>query len=220
MILFDLYHRLHRHGYQMIGTVAHVPRSEEHYKTGSEPLTDQLQGTDWTGPITIGAPNQPFTIDFDTGSADLWVTSSSCNSNLCKGKKKYDHSKSSTSKTESGTFSIRYNDNSTAKGDIYTDTVTVAFPSRLFVHSCFLGSSGWLSLPSPISGNPLSYKPPCSKKSSPVSLLSFLPRRGLNSTLAGQIRTTTLVLSNTTRSSISQTNRNPRSGRLAMARSR
>ncbi len=126
MILFDLYHRLHRHGYQMIGTVAHVPRSEEHYKTGSEPLTDQLQGTDWTGPITIGAPNQPFTIDFDTGSADLWVTSSSCNSNLCKGKKKYDHSKSSTSKTESGTFSIRYNDNSTVKGDIYTDTVTVA----------------------------------------------------------------------------------------------
>lgn len=109
-----------------IGSVAHVPRSEEHHKTGSEPLTDQMQGTDWTGPISIGTPHQPFTIDFDTGSSDLWIASSSCNSNVCKGKNKYEHSKSRTSKVESGTFSIQYGDNSSVKGDVYTDTVTVA----------------------------------------------------------------------------------------------
>ena len=124
MILFDSYLRLDRHGPQTIGSVPHVPRSEEHYKTGSESLTDQE--VDWTGPISIGTPNQPFTIDFDTGSSDLWVTSSSCTSNLCKTKNKYDHGKSDTSKVEPGTFSIQYNDNSTVKGDVYADTVTVA----------------------------------------------------------------------------------------------
>ena len=125
VILFDSYPRLDRHRPQTIGTDAHVPRSEEHYKTGSESLTEQQQGIEWTGPISIGTPRQPFIIDFDTGSSDLWVTSSSCNSNLCQGKNKYDHSKSNTSKVESGTFSVQYSDNSTVKGGIYTDTVFV-----------------------------------------------------------------------------------------------
>ncbi|EKM60386.1 uncharacterized protein PHACADRAFT_203598 [Phanerochaete carnosa HHB-10118-sp] len=92
--------------------------------TGSDPLTDQDDDVLWTGPISIGIPGQPFVINFDTGSSDLWVPSSSCSS--CGGKHMYKASSSSTSSKKDGTFSIKYADNSTVSGPIYTDTVTVA----------------------------------------------------------------------------------------------
>ncbi|KAI0357453.1 acid protease [Trametes cingulata] len=92
-------------------------------KRGAVKLTDQDQDLEWTGPITIGSPAQSFTVDFDTGSSDLWVPSSSCST--CKGHKTYNPSKSSKSSKKSGSFSISYGDGSTASGTPYTDTVTV-----------------------------------------------------------------------------------------------
>ncbi|EPT04072.1 hypothetical protein FOMPIDRAFT_1046540 [Fomitopsis schrenkii] len=89
----------------------------------SEDLTDQ-NGEEWTGTISIGTPAQEFTIDFDTGSADLWVPSSSCSG--CEASNSYDPSSSSTSQEQSGTFSIQYGDGSQASGPIYTDDVSVA----------------------------------------------------------------------------------------------
>ncbi|KAG9104525.1 Type I transmembrane sorting receptor [Ceratobasidium sp. 370] len=80
----------------------------------------------WAGEITIGTPPQAFLIDFDTGSADLWVPSSTCTTGGCKGHKTFDVSKSSTVKPQSGNFSISYGDGSTSSGPIFTDTVTVA----------------------------------------------------------------------------------------------
>jgi len=91
----------------------------------SEPLTDENQ-EDWTGTIGIGTPEQNFLIDFDTGSSDLWVPSSSCSSSVCSSKTQYTSSASSTSAQQSGTFSIQYGDGSTVSGPVYTDTVTVA----------------------------------------------------------------------------------------------
>ena len=92
---------------------------------GSETLTDQQEEM-WTGSITIGTPAQKFTIDFDTGSSDLWVPSSECDS--CSGKKQYDVSKSSTGKKQSGQFEIQYGDGSTVQGDVYTDTGELSVP--------------------------------------------------------------------------------------------
>ncbi|KAH8101206.1 acid protease [Cristinia sonorae] len=93
-------------------------------KRQSEPLTDQGD-QEWTGPITIGSNDQPFVIDFDTGSSDLWVPNASkCTS--CKGKHTYNAAKSSTSKSQSGTFQIQYGDGSTVSGPIFQDSVTVA----------------------------------------------------------------------------------------------
>ncbi|RPD62692.1 acid protease [Lentinus tigrinus ALCF2SS1-7] len=104
-----------------IKPLATVPESLE--KRGSVKLTDQEDDLEWTGTITIGSPAQSFVVDFDTGSSDLWVPSSSCSS--CGSHHKYNPSSSSQSTKRSGTFHIEYGDKSTADGVPYTDTVTV-----------------------------------------------------------------------------------------------
>ncbi|KAG8719407.1 Type I transmembrane sorting receptor, partial [Ceratobasidium sp. 423] len=87
-------------------------------------LTDEQEEL-WAGEITIGTPGQKFLIDFDTGSADLWVPSSSCRSEGCRNKNVYTVSSSSTAKevATAQEFSISYGDGSTASGPVYTDTV-------------------------------------------------------------------------------------------------
>ncbi|KAI0358653.1 acid protease [Trametes cingulata] len=95
-------------------------------KRQNEPLTDEEDDLEWAGTISIGTPAQKFLIDFDTGSSDLWVPSSSCRSSTCSSKKKYTASSSSTSSKKSGSFQIQYGDGSTVSGPVYTDTVNVA----------------------------------------------------------------------------------------------
>ncbi|CAE7136247.1 unnamed protein product [Rhizoctonia solani] len=88
-------------------------------------LTDEDEEL-WAGEILIGTPGQKFLIDFDTGSADLWVPSASCQSEGCQNKNTYTLSSSSTAKevTTRQKFSISYGDGSTASGPVYTDTVS------------------------------------------------------------------------------------------------
>ncbi|KAJ7673877.1 acid protease [Mycena polygramma] len=94
-------------------------------KRQSEKLTDESE-EEWAGKISVGTPAQSFLIDFDTGSADLWLPSSSCTSSTCSSKSKFKVASSSTAVKKSGTFTIEYQDESTVSGPIYTDTVTVA----------------------------------------------------------------------------------------------
>ncbi|KAJ7456888.1 acid protease [Mycena latifolia] len=103
---------------------ARMERREE--KRQAEPLTDEEDDEEWAGTISIGTPAQKFLIDFDTGSSDLWVPSSSCTSSTCKSKSKFKAASSSTAVKKSGSFSIEYGDGSTVSGPVYTDTVTVA----------------------------------------------------------------------------------------------
>ena len=99
-----------------------APASHEKRSTASEALTEEDNGREWAGPISIGTPGQSFRIDFDTGSSDLWVPSSSCTSDACNGKNEYNSSASSTSSLKDGTFVIQYGDHATVSGPIYTDT--------------------------------------------------------------------------------------------------
>ncbi|KAL1708489.1 aspartic peptidase domain-containing protein [Schizophyllum commune] len=103
---------------------AHVKRNlESRQAVSMEPIDGEVA---WQGNVSIGTPPQSFRIDFDTGSADLWVPSKSCTSDDCADKSKFDPSASSSNKQQPGNFSINYADGSNVQGDIFTDTVNAA----------------------------------------------------------------------------------------------
>ncbi|KAJ7712338.1 acid protease [Mycena metata] len=100
-------------------------------KRQSEALTDESNDLERAGTISVGTPkqgtaNQNFLIDFNTGSADLWIPSLSCTSSACRNKSKYNPNSSSTSSKKTGTLLLEYADGSTISGPVYSDTVTVA----------------------------------------------------------------------------------------------
>jgi cathepsin D len=111
--------------------------------TGSDQLTDYYAEL-WYGTISIGSPAKDFTgvfslspvqnwpsdlvlctVDFDTGSSDLFVPSINCDSS-CSGHEMYDPSASSTSHDLGKNFSLTYGDGSTVSGEQYSDTVSIA----------------------------------------------------------------------------------------------
>ncbi|CAI4231523.1 unnamed protein product [Auanema sp. JU1783] len=76
---------------------------------------------EYVGNITIGTPPQNFVVVLDTGSANLWVPATNCDTS-CKGKSKFDTTKSSTFKSNGRAWSIRYGSGN-AKGVLEQDTV-------------------------------------------------------------------------------------------------
>ena len=89
------------------------------------PLKDYVSGeldVEYYGPLAFGTPAQTLDVVVDTGSADLWVPSSSCSDSTCSSKNKYTASDSSSGQKQDGTFSIQYGDGSTVSGPIYTES--------------------------------------------------------------------------------------------------
>ena len=64
-------------------------------------------------------------MDFDTGSSDLFLPGSDCDS-TCDGHTLYNPSASSTSSDFGQTFQLQYGDGSTVGGEQYTDIVSLA----------------------------------------------------------------------------------------------
>ncbi|KAF8442210.1 aspartic peptidase domain-containing protein [Boletus edulis BED1] len=101
------------------------------------PLTNEDQEL-WYGSLTIGTPPQDFTVDFDTGSSDLWVPDVPCPV-TCSGHRTYDPSKSSTSQGRYRLFTLEYGSGETI-GAQYEDRVVIAdqtFGSALFMSPQF-----------------------------------------------------------------------------------
>ncbi|KAF8452920.1 acid protease [Boletus edulis BED1] len=87
-------------------------------------LTDD-QSILWYGSISVGTPAKSFTVDFDTGSSDLFLPGSGCGSS-CSGHTIWDPSSSSTSQDLGQSFFLTYAGGSTVSGEQHTDTVSIA----------------------------------------------------------------------------------------------
>ncbi|KAI9268595.1 aspartic peptidase domain-containing protein [Helicostylum pulchrum] len=81
------------------------------------------QGSQYLINVDIGSPAQTFAVTLDTGSADLWVPSTSCPASNCPFSR-FNTEQSSSFKTLNKPFGIQYGIGS-VNGTYATDTVTV-----------------------------------------------------------------------------------------------
>ncbi|KAH3765869.1 preprocathepsin D [Pelomyxa schiedti] len=77
------------------------------------------------GPVSIGTPEQEFTVIFDTGSSNLWVPSVLCTTVSCKKHNRYNSGKSSTYMANGTAFDILYGSGTAISGFVSQDTVTL-----------------------------------------------------------------------------------------------
>jgi len=92
--------------------------------TGALPLIDDA-GSLWHGTISVGTPPVDYTVDFDTGSSDLFLPGPNCTKN-CDGHQVYNPSNSSTAIPLSTSFQLSYGDGSSVSGLQFSDTVSIA----------------------------------------------------------------------------------------------
>ncbi|XP_030077410.1 gastricsin [Microcaecilia unicolor] len=88
-----------------------------------EPLANYMDMS-YYGEISIGTPPQNFLVLFDTGSSNLWVASTYCQSQACTNHPLFNPSQSSTYTSNQAQFSIAYGTGSLT-GILGYDTVTI-----------------------------------------------------------------------------------------------
>ncbi|XP_047330251.1 aspartic proteinase-like [Impatiens glandulifera] len=102
------------------------------------------QNMQYYGEISIGTPPQKFTVQFDTGSSNLWITSSKCYfSSACHSKSKYYARRSRTYKKTGTPARIGYGEDSIS-GRISQDNFVVGgltIKNQVFVEATSLPDS-------------------------------------------------------------------------------
>ncbi|KAG6935448.1 progastricsin [Chelydra serpentina] len=92
------------------------------YNVAFEPMA--YMDAAYYGEISIGTPPQNFLVLFDTGSSNLWVPSTYCQSQACSNHARFNPSQSSTYSSNGQTFSLQYGSGSLS-GFFGYDTVTL-----------------------------------------------------------------------------------------------
>ncbi|KAJ5640623.1 hypothetical protein N7528_000248 [Penicillium herquei] len=104
-------------------------KSADTDQVGEVSADDVQNDSMYLAQVGIGSPAQNLNLDFDTGSADLWVWSTklpSATLSKYKDHTVFDSTKSSTFKlSEGSTWQISYGDGSSASGIVGTDDVNV-----------------------------------------------------------------------------------------------
>ncbi|KAF8946313.1 hypothetical protein BGZ47_000859 [Haplosporangium gracile] len=116
---------------------------------GVAPLRGNSLDTQWVAAMLIGTPPQEFSVVFDTGSGDLWVSSVGCTSAVCKSHRRFNPSQSSTFQMDNTRWSIAYADTSEASGVLGIDEVTVA---GISISNQTFGLASYNGAPLPPSG--------------------------------------------------------------------
>ncbi|XP_070252617.1 pepsin B [Myotis yumanensis] len=102
------------------------PAAKYHFNNDAvayEPITNYLDAF-YFGEISIGTPPQNFLVLFDTGSSNLWVPSTYCQSQACSNHNRFNPSLSSTFRNNGETYTLSYGSGSLSVVLGY-DTVTV-----------------------------------------------------------------------------------------------
>ncbi|KAJ1915277.1 hypothetical protein H4219_004409 [Mycoemilia scoparia] len=94
---------------------------------GEVQLTNIPIDLEYVGQITIGTPPQTFTLDFDTGSSDIWVGSTFCVTAGCSNHNKFNPETSTTyhPDTKNRTWKMQYGDGSSSFGTLGQDVFDV-----------------------------------------------------------------------------------------------
>ncbi|KAF9973082.1 hypothetical protein BGZ73_003724 [Actinomortierella ambigua] len=93
--------------------------------SGSVPVTNHARDLEYYGTINVGTPGQAITVNFDTGSSDIWFPSTECTLAVCKQHTQFDPKRSSTFKGDGRPWEITYGDGSSASGILASDMVNV-----------------------------------------------------------------------------------------------
>ncbi|KAI9844603.1 MAG: hypothetical protein M1837_005455 [Sclerophora amabilis] len=104
--------------------VAPAPTGEDDEENGAVSASPEPNDAEYLSPVTIGG--QELNLNFDTGSADLWVFNTQLDPSDTRGHTAFDPSKSTTYKEMEGhSFMIQYGDQSAVTGTVGTDTVDI-----------------------------------------------------------------------------------------------
>lgn len=111
---------------------SHSGRKAKRISAGQEALTNENNGELWIGDIGIGTGAQTLTVQFDTGSSDLFVPGPNCRTSACQGHTAFSPDTSTTAVNGRKSFHLDYGTGS-VQGNQYRDTVAFAgFTVRIF----------------------------------------------------------------------------------------
>lgn len=120
--LMKAYNKYASTGAQAPAHVVSAAAAAAAVQSGTVSASPEQYDESYLCPVTVGGTT--LNLDFDTGSADLWVFSTLTPSSESTGHAKYNPTKSGTLK-QGYTWDITYGDNSGASGTVYGDKVVV-----------------------------------------------------------------------------------------------